>query len=491
MTAPHGAASPRATESGVRLLGGEDPLARLFLLAALGIGLGHFFRLGAWSLWLDEALTLADSRRPWQQANPLGYALMGAFLGLFEGRPDEFLLRLPSAALGWLGIPLTWWAFRPVAGRRVAAAAALIVACSAWHLHWSQQARFYTLAQDLSLVGAGLYLRGLRGSTGSLLAGLGLAALAALAHPSAAFLAGSLLVAPWILRGLGFPLPGLEGRGWKLLLVAGILGAAGGLGWAVDVWRKWDAVKGEGTPVHFVLTTGFYVTPLLWTGVLAGAVLAVLRRATFPALALAVAALDVGGLFATSIFARANAQYVFVALPWLAWVAATPLDPLGSAGGWGRTTEVARLGSRLKLAYLALLALPALASCVLYLGPRQGERPRWKDAYRHVYGRLERGDLILGMEAVVGEYYLAPGRRDLRDLRQLVWLDSWRSDRPGAWARHARRTWLVVNHEQLQDWEADEREELQEILRRDCRVVAYFPVRVESRDLDVWVYLRE
>src|SRR6188768_1048461 len=95
-----------------------------FLGTALALGLLRFFRLGDWSLWIDEAYTLNDSRdvlaglaRP---GNPLGYWAAGWTMRLL-GDQGEFALRLSSALAGWLAIPLTFWAFLPFAGRRRAA----------------------------------------------------------------------------------------------------------------------------------------------------------------------------------------------------------------------------------------------------------------------------------------------------------------------------------------------------------------------------------
>ena len=59
-------------------------------------------------------------------------------------------MRLPAALFGWVGIALTYWAFAPTVGRRTAAAAALVLATSSWHMDWSQTARFYTLEIDLT-----------------------------------------------------------------------------------------------------------------------------------------------------------------------------------------------------------------------------------------------------------------------------------------------------------------------------------------------------
>lgn len=472
----------------------KDDLARVLFGLALVIGLTRFLRLGEWSLWLDEALTLADSLQSdaLTLKNPLGYELFRLFFGALEDRPTEFELRLLPAILGWIGIPLTYWAFAPFAGRRVAAGAALLLAASSWHAYWSQMARFYTLTQDLSLLGSGLVLRGLwRDSFVRVLVGLGVAGSACLAHYSGAFPMPALIALPFCLRLFGVQVPGSGSRTGRLLIAVGAVGALAASTRLYEVWRVWNAIHGAGSPAHFVLTTGFFITPLLGTGVVVGAIYALSRRRPFELFALGVVATVLLEGVVAAFFVRVSAQYVFVFLPWVALVAALPL-------GWmrARTTEQklaswSSSGTPLTLAYLALLLLPALTTLGLYLTARQGERPMWRQAYRFVALNKQPDDLILGMDAPVGEYYLSPGAVDLRNQTQLAYLDSFRSQLPDDWARFDRRVWFVLNLEQLEDWDPAQSSRFRATLAKSCRLVAFFPLIVESRDLSVYVFLRD
>ena len=94
------------------------------------------------------------------------------------------------------------------------------------------------------------------------------------------------------------------------------------------------------------------------------------------------------------------------------------------------------------------------------------------------------------MAAPVGEYYLAPGRTDLRRLTELVYLDRFHWEVPALWDRSRERVWFVVNHEEFDDWPTEARREVEEVLSEECRLVARFALFVESRDLSVDVYLR-
>jgi hypothetical protein len=348
------------------------------------------------------------------------------------------------------------------------------------------------MAQDVSLLGAGLLVRGLW-SRRVLLSALGFvfAALAAAFHPSAGLVLPALAIAPILVRFVPGtrPLPDVRVAIGILALFAIALLVR--YDWARRTIATYVYQKPQSSPAHLALTTGFYVTPLLSAGALFGTVWAFLRRDAHHLFAAIVAALVLAAAFGMSLFARISAQYVFVLLPWIALLACVPMVPWtsGSAASSPGILERASV-RRLRLAWLGVLALPALATSVLYFTVRAGERPRWREAYEYVWNQREEGDLVLGMEASVGEYYLNPSARDLRHPAHVGWLDSWRAREPFLWAKHARRTWLILNPEQLYDWDPGDAARMRRFLAEECRLVQCYPLYVESRDLSVWVYVR-
>ncbi len=472
----------------------RDPLVLGFLGLALVLAGLRFVSLSTWSLWLDEALTLADVDGG-GEVNPVGYRLFGWFYGLHDGRPDEAWMRLPAALLGCASILATAWAFRPFLGARAAAVAAFLVASSAWHLYWSQNARFYTLAQTLALVGGGALLRGLYGgSTWRTALGLLALLLAAATHPSAAFLVGPLLCVPWLVRWLDWvPPEAARARAWRILSATGLVALVLGSGWALRAWFRWEARQGTGSLLHFAKTAGYLVTPTLGLAFLVGALRRGREQASFVPLLSTVLALAAATL--ASLFVRVSAQYVFVLLPWIAAGAALAIVP----GPRSAEREAARapetLAGRLRLVLLALLvALPGLVESGLYFGLRRGDRPRWREAYAYVFEHRGTDDLVLGMDAPVAEYYLNPGALRLREWSAVTWLDDWRSRLPLDWRRYGRRTWFVVNAAQLDDWTGQptsrgNRAEFERILREECVRVASFEIPLTPRDLDVHVYV--
>ena len=466
----------------------------LGLVVAICVGaLLRFLRLGTWSLWLDESLTLADSFHGQEVSNPLGYMLMGWIYRLSGDRPGEFMLRLPSAVLGVVSIGLTVWCFRPLAGRYATLGAGALMAWSSWHLYWSQNARFYTLTLVLTLLGSGLVLRAiLYGRTPRLWLGLLLLGLAPLSHPSAAILLGALVAALWVGRWQEAfkEFPGSDGP-WRVLGFAVLFGVFVSTGWAAQVLVDWEERQGVGTPLHFLLSTGYLVTPTVGLGLIAGAWVAYKRLGGPTIVPVLVCVFGGVAALVLSLFVRVSAQYVFVFLPWFCLVAALPLALLQVAENESEGVPLKPGRSIACGVYVLVLVLPGAVDSGFYLTARHGDRPRWREAYRFVFDNERGGDLVLGMDAPVGEYYLDPVGTDLRSWRRVGWLDSHRARLPERWSRYPRRTWFVIQPELLADWPNADREVFEELLREECERVAVFPIPYTPRSLGVEVWLRE
>lgn len=485
---------------------GASAAASGLVALALGLGLVRFFRLGHWSLWYDEVLTWADAHHgvlEGGQYNPLGYRAIRLVVELLGGVPSEFSLRLLPALCGWMAIALTAWAFSPLIGRRGAAWAALLVAVSSWEVYWSQNARFYTLAQMVGLLGAGLVVRGfLRGGSVRVIGGALLVAAGALLQLQSALLLAALLVAPLLVRALALDLPEAGARGRRTFRLLVLLALVAGSPWTWSVFSTYAASKGMdgglgvrlGSVAHFLLTTGRYVTPLLGVGFLYGAWTIVRRRDGTAALALAVVLAGCTAAGIAALGATVSAQYVFVFLPWIAAVACAPLNEAytwGSGVGSGPEGSRARAPRRMTSVYGLLLLVPALVDVGLYLTLRQGERERWREAWELVLAERRPGELVAGMAAPIGEFYLDPTATDLRHPRTVAWLDKYRAGLPSAWRAFDRRQWLVFRPDSLATWEDADRASFERLLRHEGRLVRRFDVDAPGRDLAVEVWVRE
>jgi mannosyltransferase len=144
----------------------------LLLLVLLALGL-RVHRLGAQSLWYDEAVTAqvasqgiaeltrwtADDIQP-----PLYYYVTAAWTRL-QGR-GEWALRFPSLAAGVLIVPALWVLGRRLFGRDregqlAALAGAGLAAVSPLYLYYSQEARMYTQLTLLGVLSGYALLRGM------------------------------------------------------------------------------------------------------------------------------------------------------------------------------------------------------------------------------------------------------------------------------------------------------------------------------------------
>ncbi len=475
------AASPRGAA--------RDRAAWMLLSAALGIGLLRFWRLGEWSLWIDEAYTYADA---WFGArgdgvwNPLGYALVRWTAERFGGRPDEFALRFAPAVAGWLCLPAAFCAFRSLVGDRRAALVALLLAVSPWHVYWSQNARFYTFAMLTSLVGSGVALRGLfAGRTPATLLGLAVMAAAAAFHVTAAVLVPAFALAlPFAGRLGARPAPEMT-RVSRLVLIAMGVGALAASPWLWTALQQHGEEKGTLDPLrgpaHLLLTSGFFYTPLVGAAAVIGALWAWRTRNLASLFAAGVALIGMGGLLLVSTRMLMTAQYTFCLLPWVLLVAVSPLEALGKCSA----------GRALFWAGGSALAATLFASTLLYFTTRRGERPRWREAFEFVDAEREPSDLVLSMGAPLAEFYLGATAPDPRRPRDIKALADWFPDGPRRWNRHDRRVWIVTRPQWLPSFRPQDVASIEAWLANDCRLVESYPVLMEGKDLEVRVYLFE
>jgi hypothetical protein len=152
-------------------------------------------------------------------------------------------------------------------------------------------------------------------------------------------------------------------------------------------------------------------------------------------------------------------------------------------------------GARRRAVFLALLvALPGLVECGLYFTLRNGDRPRWREAYACVFEQPRPARPGARHGGARGRVLPEPERaRPARlDHGRLAGRLA-RAPAAGLGALRAAH-WFVVNRTQFDDWNTqpnskENRAELERILAEECELVATFPVPLTPRDLDVSVYV--
>jgi len=132
----------------------------LVLVVAVGAAL-RFYGLDLQSLWLDELLTwqncsqdtLTELIEAVKQGylGPPGYQILVFQVMQYMG-DSEVVLRLPSAVAGVLAIPMVYLLGKRLYSRREGFVAAVLMALSITPIHYSQEARGYSLLVLLVLV---------------------------------------------------------------------------------------------------------------------------------------------------------------------------------------------------------------------------------------------------------------------------------------------------------------------------------------------------
>lgn len=355
------------------------------LLLAFGL---RVFRLGAQSLWYDEAFSVFVVNRSWlamaqfmasivDNHPPLYYAILHVFL--VAGGSSEYALRFASVVSGTLCIPLTLVLVRRVAsswarrGRAVAVGStALLLAWSPVLIWYAQETRMYCQSAAFGLGGSlclGTLLERQRRREPVLWPAVGLAAcdlaalyshiFSALVVAAQALVAAAYLVAP-VAAGLRARSPGATLRPVAPLAASFLAIAAGFAPWAWFTLVRLGADQsyfGGTLPLHlfvhdvaYLLAGGDTPQPFLQGVFVAGGLLVVLgvvaaagsrsssgaARWLVPACALLPAVL----LYALSRgHPKFSSRYLLVAAPYwyalaglgLAWLASPRRRPLAVA----------------------------------------------------------------------------------------------------------------------------------------------------------------
>ncbi|MGE5602330.1 MAG: glycosyltransferase family 39 protein [Nitrososphaerales archaeon] len=466
-------------------------LAILLLAFAL-----RAYRLGAQSLWYDEAVSaqvaakgLAELTR-WTANDiqpPLYYYLLSGWTRL--AGHSEWAVRFPSVAFGLLGVALLWAVGRRIFSGRVrltlpAALVASLAAISPLYVYYSQEARMYTQLVFFGMLAGYALWRAVEANRWGWWAAFVLASLAALyTHYFALFLlvayglcailallpgfaqsnlTGSDLTGFRNLSGLG---AGRAGRHWVALVASFVLIGVGYVPWLPAMLTRyrvdasyWQGALKLGEALRHIainFTTGAAETMLEadavrwlpWFGLalvvaLAGLLLTPWRsRAGLLLVVLLVPIALI--LMLASRNPKFNPRYLMLASP------AYFLLLAGGAAAWFTRAMQGRLGLA---AVPALILAPVLVTSVAGVGNWFGDpaftKAQWREVAAYVRSQIGTGErvvLVSGHAAPAWDYYAAdiPPLRlpqiDVLDVNAVLGFDSGAdlaeglSGRDGAW----------------------------------------------------------
>ena len=223
---------------------------RWWLLSIILLAAGlRFFRLGARSLWFDEALSVLIGRLTlWQvltgaagSSHPPGYYLLLHVWQAAGMGSNDWLLRYPSVFASLLSVALVYRVGSLLFDRRAGLLAAFGMALAPFQVYYAQEARMYALATALTLGSTWCFIRMVKQSSilGACVGYVLCSALGLYTHYFVAWVLLSLHL--WLL------LAGRRFRGaWRPILLADLLIGLGFLPQVVQfVGQTGDYLGGE------------------------------------------------------------------------------------------------------------------------------------------------------------------------------------------------------------------------------------------------------
>lgn len=387
-------------------------LAAVTLLAAAL----RFYKLGAWSFWGDEILSVAEVNDGFNfNIIRKSLALTLIELSITWLGVSEWSARLVPALIGVVSVPVLYFPIRKMLGRAVGLLSIVLLALSPWHLYWSQNARFYTLLMLFYALALLLFYLGLEGDRPLYLLGsvlfLGLAARESLLALFLVPVLGSYLMLVIVLpvkKPAGFS----HLRRLSVLLIPGLLVAAY-FAWPYMTTYRLDWLQGfsrtNNPPIWLAAGVAYYVRLSTVCMAAGGAAFLLLRRKgdrrQRAGLLLSVSALlPLLLLMVLSTFHYSANRYVFATLPsWLILAAVGGVELLR----WTANNARNGLDPRwLAAGALLFLLVDPLGEAALYFQYQNGNRDDWRAAFAYIDARRAPEDRVVAPQRELAEYYL-------------------------------------------------------------------------------------
>lgn len=457
----------------------------IFVVIVLVAGLLRFYKLGEWSLWIDEAFTIHDAVNMDLGNRPINYLLVRFFL--LNWGISEFAARLGPALAGILSIALGYGIFQRIFNRSTAIWGSVFMALSPWHIYWSQNSRHYSLVLLLGLISVWFFWTQFeKNKTHYIVLFLLSFALAMLTHPSIAFLYPALLLYLIGIRISDIRVPlGYQGSGFKLFTCIAILGLIAVSPKLISMLLNYKKIAGDGSPFHVIATTAYYVNPAFILTALASiaSLIYVGDRRGYLLLSLTIVPFLI--LLGLSLFVRAGSLYIYYTLPFYLYPSAHGLLKL-----WESSAKRQRIVAAGVLGSLVALQLSGL---FLYLSIQWGDRPRWKEAAMYTQEYFDDSVLLASTAAPVVEYYIERSKSNnllqlnkvinLRKPENVMWLNGGNLKKILSENRHV---YFIINEDMLSG-DPSSRETL-EWIRQNCNLRKEFKSWTGPKDRTVKVY---
>jgi uncharacterized membrane protein len=377
-------------------------LGAVTLLAAIL----RFYKLGEWSFWGDEIISV---RRAQEALNydislrPLTFILMYGALQLFG--VSEWSARVVPALIGIISIPILYFPMRKLFGLAVALTASLFLALAPWHLYWSQNARFYALLLLFYTLALFTFYFGIEYDRPLYLIASLVFGFLAFVERNFAIVFAPILVCylllimflPW-----GRP-PGLRLRNLLILSFPGLVGALFLVLSYLIYPAVWEDQLGwirfvNNTPVWNAATIVYYLrVPVICMGLL-GLVHLLIQKQRIGLLLGIAAILPPLLIIVLAPWMYTASRYVFISLTsWLLLASVAMIELF-------RLTS--QHGKLLVFGVLLLLVLDFGSEDLLYYKFHHGNRDNWAAAFAWIGQHKQPGDLVISSHQELGNYYM-------------------------------------------------------------------------------------
>jgi uncharacterized membrane protein len=402
--------------------GNEHRLARalefglLSAIVVLAVGL-RFYKLGEWSFWGDEFITVRRASDLWSARS---FSLLATFASLNVFGVSEWSARLPAAIIGVVSVPILFLAARQIFDPVVALLASLFLAISPWHIYWSQNARFYTALLLFYTLALAFFYWGLeKDRPWYLVLALVFLGFGMLERMVALFLvpvAVGYFAWLWLLPG--FRPPGWRPRSLALFFGPGLVGAIV-LILADPALRRPETFQQffgfvNNNPLWLLAGIVFYLGLPIVVAAGAGAAQLFARNHRAGLLLILSAIIPPIAIMLISLFQYTANRYAFVSLTSIVMLAAAAAKDLL----WQpvKATRIASLG------FASILLLAPMADNFLYYRYQNGNRDNWKDAFALVSALKEDGDPVVTTHRELADYYMQQVTVDVQaiDVKKFV-----------------------------------------------------------------------
>lgn len=376
----------------------------LFAITLIALAL-RFYKLGEWSFWGDEMITLRRAENVfnyeisrWSISNILIHITLN-LLGT-----SEWSARLMPALIGVVSIPILYFPVRKLFGPIVALFTGLLLAVSPWHLYWSQNVRFYSLLLLLYTLGVLMLYFGIEEDRLEyLILSLFLFGLATLERLIGLFFVPVVILYLVLVRLLPIEKPpGLRFRNIALFFLPGLVYAPYILlsNPTVREPSLWLDRFGfvNASPFWILAGVVYYVgIPTICIGILGGLYLLIKKNRAALLLGLG-AVVPLLGIMTVSLFQYAANRYVFISL--MSWII------LASVASKEVLFQPPIRSRILALGILVILVLAPLSEDVLYYQYQNGNRDNWRAAFEYVQQQKAERDLVIVPDHNLADYYL-------------------------------------------------------------------------------------